>query len=273
MSGFIYKNKSTDTILESTRLILVSFSQLESITGSSRESVVGNSTLTRQFPNEYGTMSSALTFNYALIKSDKTPFTVEEQIEVERWLSSPKYSSKLQIIDCDGIEDTLYYGKFIKTDWYPCVGGWYGVAFTFENKHAYPHRHFEHTFNINGNDTITFNCQSDELEEYIYPIVMITAQDSTEELTITNRTDNNNSISMRCLDRIENVMDCNLCMLYDRGNKNLIGFDDVGWSDVGNIYWIRLVPGENIFDITGATGTVQITFSYDAPYKKVGGWL
>ena len=47
MSGFIYKNKSTDTILSSSKLILVSFDVLDSIQGSDRESVTGESTLIR----------------------------------------------------------------------------------------------------------------------------------------------------------------------------------------------------------------------------------
>lgn len=270
MSGFIYKDKSTDTILNSSKLVLVSLSQFESVTGSSRESIVGNPTLTRQFPNEYGTMSSNLVFDYALVKANNEPFTVEEQIEVERWLSSPKYSSKLQVIDCDGNESVLYYGKFIKTDWYACVGGWYGVSFTFENKYAYPNKHFEHTFNIDGNGTITFNCESDELEEYIYPVISVTATEATEQVTIVNTTDNNNTVSFRALDRLETIIDCNLCILQDGTTSGVIGFDDIGWSDVGNIYWPRLIPGENTFEITG---TVKIVISYDAPHKKVGGWL
>lgn len=270
MSGFIYKDKSTDTILASSKLVLVSFSRLESIIGVTRESIVGNTTLTRPFPNEYGTTTDSLVFDYALVKVNNKPFTNEEQIEVERWLSSPKFSSKLQIIDNNGLETALYYGKFTKTEWHPCIGGWAGVTFTFENKGAYPYKHFSHTFNINERGTITFNCESDELEEYIYPVISITATENTEQVTIVNITDNNNVLSLRALDRLEIIMDCDICMLKDATVDGVINFSDIGWSDIGNIYWLRLVPGENILEITG---TININISYDAPYKKVGGWL
>lgn len=270
MSGFIYKGKSTDTILPSSKLFLVTFSQFESLTGSNRENIVGNTTLLRPFPNEYGTKSSNLIFDYALVKVNNEPFTDEEQIEVERWLSSPKFSSELKIINNDGIVTTLYYGKFTRTEWHSCLGGWAGVTFTFENKGAYPYKHFEHTFNINGSETISFNCESDELEEFIYPVISITATEATEQVSIINMTDNNNSVSLRALDRLEIIMDCNLCMLQDATTSGVISFSDIGWTDVGNIYWLRLIPGENTLEVIG---TVNITITYDAPYKKVGGWL
>lgn len=270
VNGFTYKGKSTESILSSSALILVSLSQLDSVTGSSRESVVGNSSLTRQFPNEYGTMSDKLTFEYALIKKNEEPFTDEEQVTIESWLSSPKFSSELKVIDCDGTEAAIYYGKFTNTEWHTCAGGWSAVVFTFENKYAYPYKHFTHTFNISGSQTISFNCQSDELEEYVYPIITITATEETEQVTIVNKTDDDNTLTLRALDSLPITMDCNLCMLTDETTNGVVDFKDVGWNDVGNIYWPRLVSGINTLSITG---TIQLVISYDAPYKKVGGWL
>lgn len=62
MKGFIYKEQSTENILSSSKLILVTFDSLKSITGSERENIVGEKTLTRHIPNEYGTKTSNLIF-------------------------------------------------------------------------------------------------------------------------------------------------------------------------------------------------------------------
>ena len=67
MKGFIYKEQSTENILSSSKLILVTFDSLKSITGSERENIVGEKTLTRHIPNEYGTKTSNLIFEYALV--------------------------------------------------------------------------------------------------------------------------------------------------------------------------------------------------------------
>ena len=49
-----------------------------------------------------------------------------------------------------------------------------------------------------------------------------------------------------------------------------LSFEDAGWSDVGNIYWLRLIPGENVITVGSPC---EITFNYDVIRKKVGGWL
>ena len=270
MKGFIYKEQSTENILSSSKLILVTFDSLKSITGSERENIVGEKTLTRHIPNEYGTKTSNLIFEYALVKSNFEPFTDEEQIIVERWLSSPKFSSDVDIIDCDGNIIATYCGKFTKTDWVLFSGGWAGVTFTFENNSAYPKRHFSNSFSISNNGTINLNCITDELEEYIYPTIKITQPNQTSKVTITNVTDNNNSFTLNALDRLQIIMDCQHCILKDTSTSGIVNFSDLGWKDVDNIYWLRLLPGINEIQVIG---TANIEISYDSPYKKVGGWL
>jgi len=270
MSGFIYKGKSTESVISSSPLMLATFNFSDSMTGSKRENIIGNTTLTRPIPNEYGTQSSALTFEYALVKKTREPFTDEEQIIVETWLSSPKFSSGLQIIDCEGNEVCTYCGKFTSTEWKPCCGGWAGVIFTFENNSAYPKRHFEHTCNVTGSLKFDLNCQSDELEEFVYPVVEIFEPNETATVTIKNITDNNNTMTLRAFQRLPITLDCEHCIPTDKTTNGVISYSDLGWRDVGNIYWLRLYPGINEIEITG---NVEMTISYDAPYKKVGGWI
>jgi len=51
---------------------------------------------------------------------------------------------------------------------------------------------------------------------------------------------------------------------------DIVKYKDLGWGDVGDIYWLRLLPGNNTLVLEG---DVALEISYYAPYKKVGGWL
>ena len=268
MSGFTYKGYSTNTILDS-KLILATFSALDDVQGHIRDNLIGETTMTRPIPNEYGTQYQNPTFEYCLIKNNNSPFTDEEQITIERWLTSPKFSSPLEIIDCDGNVLIVYDGKFIETNWIVTEGGYAGVRFKFQSASPYPYRNYTKTFEIRGNNTIVLNCESDELEEYTYPTIEFYAPSSTNNVTITNTTDDNNSLTIRALDRLRITMDCNHCILRDE-TSGVIDFDDVGWADVGNIYWLRLLSGNNILS---CSGNVDLTISYKAVVKKVGDWL
>ena len=47
-----------------------------------------------------------------------------------------------------------------------------------------------------------------------------------------------------------------------------------GWDTIDNIYWPRIVPGQNTW-VLKATGDVgcKVTVKYNAPYKRVGGYM
>lgn len=269
MSGFNYKGYSTNTILD-TKLVLATFSALDDVYGHQRDNLIGETTVTRPIPNEYGTQYQNPTFEYCLIKVDNSPFTESEQITVERWLTSPKFSSPLEIIDCDGNVTVVYDGKFTQTNWVVTGGGYAGVTFTFQSASPYPYHNYTKEYQIRGNSTFTLNCESDELEEYTYPVVEFYAPSATNNVTITNVTDGNNSLTIRALDRLRITMDCDHCILKDTTNDGVVDFEDVGWGDVGNIYWLRLLAGENTLS---CSGNVDLTISYKAVVKKVGDWL
>lgn len=270
MSGFIYNGKSTENILESSRLLLASFDGLNDITGVDRENIIGETTLTRPISNEYGTKNNRLLFEYSLVKENGDPFTETEQVLVEKWLTSPKLSKNLEIIDCDGQTGTIYCGKFISTKWKPVSNGWAGVIFSFENNSAYPKRNFTHNYEIRTSGKITLDCKSDELEEYIYPVLSVYEPFETANVSITNITDNSNTMTIRAYDSLPMVFNCKHCIPTDATTNGIISYKDLGWTDIGNIYWLRLLPGVNEIQVTG---DANITISYDCPYKKVGGWL
>lgn len=271
MNGFIYNGQSTKNIIGSSELILATFDSVDSVTGHERDNVSGEPTISRSIANEYGTQYQSLEFEYGLIKKNKSSFSTEEQRIVERWLTSPKLSQELQIIDCNGdLVDGIYHGKFLSTEWYPSKDGWVGLMFKFQNNTAYPTMHFSEMYQIRGMDIVTINCPSDELEEYIYPIIKITEPTETAEVSIQNVTDNNNTMKIVARHALPMIFDCQHCIPSDGTSSGIFTYDDLGWTDVGNIYWLRLLPGDNTIRITG---NADITFEFDYPYKKVGGWL
>lgn len=271
MSGFIYNGKSTDTIIDSSKLVLATFNEVTEIFGHERENVVGETSITRSNANEYGTRYTLPMHEYCLMKEDGTVFTENEQEAVETWLSSPKFSSALQLFNCNGSNGNIYEGKFIYTDWVVSAGGFIAVNFRFQCSKPYSYIVHAHSYTAtSGGISVTIDCGSDELEEYVYPVVTIYAPNSTNNVTITNRSDDSNSLTIRALHRLNITLDSEHCMLYDVTQSSVIDFDDVGWEDVGNIYWLRLLPTENILRIEG---DAQVTITYKSVSKKVVDWL
>lgn len=60
-------------------------------------------------------------------------------------------------------------------------------------------------------------------------------------------------------------IDCQHLKIYDITNS-IVTFEDLGISDVDDIYWPRLAYGDNIFEFTG---DAEFEISYREP-RKVG---
>lgn len=293
MSGFEYNGQSTQTII-GTPLILVSTESLGNIVGSSRSKVEGNITISRPITNEYGTTHDPLSFTYSLMKSDLEPFSTEEQIAVERWLTSPKLSSELRITDCNG-DVYSYFGIFLNTEWTIGNGDFAICTFTFQvnGRHAFRYYEFTGTSNLYENPDdptevtsvadqffMYIDCDSDELEEYVYPKIEYTpvGRSYDSSVLINNIVDTEYQEMQIITQRYSTiVIDARHCILgeYVQGvttnqKLNFLKFKDLGLEDVGNIYWPRLIPGRNILLVVGH---VDMKVSYYVPIKKVGGWL
>lgn len=399
MKGFVYNGKSTEDIL-SVPLILATFDSQEAIIGVSKEDNIGTQTITRESPNEYGSVNTLPPFSYGLIKSDKTCFTDEEQRIVETWLTSPRFSKELYLFGYESVVcslsndvtynyadgksissisdsmnqtisyeydskgkliketdgngntiiynytnelltsstdkfgttsyiyddynnlikivypngDTSYYeydqsgrlikslesnyekltiidlanqnyfykGRFTGTEWHIGGNGWAGVMFTFTCATAYPYRKYCHSYDISGDTNIKINCQTDERDSYVYPILKFSNNISTGGLVkdfnfkLKSTTDNNRELKAIVQSGITIAWDCRNCIPWkylvedNNGSRSECLYSDLGWSDVGNIYWARLSYGNNDWVVTG-NGT--LTVEYDCPYKRVGGWL
>ena len=479
MKRFIYNGQSTEDILD-VPLMLATFDSIDEIQGISRDDNIGEQTVTRITPNEYGTINALPSFSYGLIKSDRSPFNGEEQRIVEKWLTSPRYSQELQVIDYNasllslrdemffdynnskdlvkgkdtfnsvidyeydvngnllfekdnngvsvsynyqdglltsssdryGITTYLYdsqrrlikilypnnrmysydysgdsscpyraiasdgdyvlytydkignvikeiysngntieyaynnnvlvssvdkrgttyyrhdsnnnliqidypdgqssyytyknnllirsvepdkytsrkniylnnqrfyyYGQFMETTWHPCCGGYAGITFTFNCRTDYPYRKYFNTFVLSGNQQISFNCATDNADDYVYPVIYFSSTSgngSDFNFSIESVSDNSKTMKAIMKSGANIVIDCQHCIIWnyadraDISTRQKYSFSDMGWNDVGNIYWVRLLPGINNWKVSG-NGILEI--EYKSQYKKVGGWL
>ena len=163
--SFTYDGQSTETVISPSKLMLVTFDGINSVVGVSRDIQKGGTTITRPVANEYGTVSNNATIEYCLIKDDFQPFNEQEQRTVERWLTSPKFSTDMVVYNTDDEEVCIYCGLFTNTSWIPHSNGYAGVEFTFECNSAYPYKQYTKEYTVTSPQIITLNCESDELNE------------------------------------------------------------------------------------------------------------
>lgn len=278
MSGFYYNGHSTANILSEELLLVSADGMVDRAMGVERESVQGEPTISRPIVNEYGTNASHLSFTYQLMKRSGEDFTPAEQRTVETWLTSPKFSSDLTLFDCDGNEFIHYYGKFTQTEWL-VHENYLAVIFTFSVNGSYGYAHHVHNIPYGGDInnptadwTFTLNCESDELEEWVYPklTVMNEVYEHDNSFVLTNTTDHGstNTMTITTARKDDFYIDCQNCIIGEQ--SGLVNFSDLGWNDVGNIYWLRLKPGNNTIVVDGV---VEFKIEYDSPVKYVGGWL
>lgn len=270
MSGFTYMGKSTDTVI-GDKLILASWDAVTETLGSERDSIIGSRTISRPIANEYGTTYTPASFTYTLIKENGEPITDAEQVTIETWLTSPKYSNTLTLFDdCSGDTIKHYRGKFVRTSWVSSGAGWAGVNFTFESVSAYAYEHRTITETVDGTKSITFDLGSDELEEYVYPVLTIYST-LNDNVIITNTTDGNSRMTVKTPPRVAVRIDCDKCIVTDDTISGVIDFEDLGWDNLENIYWLRLNSNGN--NTLTLQGNATITLDLDIANKMVGGWL
>lgn len=262
---FKYDEKTSATVL-SVPLILCFFDYPEELTGFARETIKGETTINRSVPNQYGTKYvSPPKPEFALIKEDQSVFTDNEQRIINRWLTSPKLPKWLEFKKSDN-ETTIYQGTFTDARFKPALNP-IGVICQFEFSSPYAWNFQEEHFSTAG--TYSIYVDSDETEEYVHPILTVKTE-TTTDITVKNITDNENSMNIHTYAKLPMTFDCKLCIPSDDTIQDVISYKDLGWEDVGNIYWLRLLPGENVIQITG---DADVRITYKCPHKKAGGFL
>ena len=130
---------------------------------------------------------------------------------------------------------------------------------------------FDH---VRGKYDLDVPCFSQEYEEYVYPVIEITPFFSgslPQELSVTNITDDNKEMKIDLPNNYGIRFDCKKCMVTELNtNIPVFSFKDIGWEDVGDVYWLRLKPGMNKLKVSGC---FNVRLVFYIVKKKAGGWL
>lgn len=164
-------------------------------------------------------------------------------------------------IDHDSLDELLFYYVRITGVRYQKINQYvYGITLDLECDSPFAwSQEFYYSYSINNNETLIFYNTSDDLYNYLYPIVTISSSTYIPNLTITNIDDNNRSTELTNVAANTIItMDCKNEILSIPGNTYpLNNF---------NMKWMRLVNGENKF-ISNAN--INISFRYRVA-RKVG---
>lgn len=237
-----------------------------------RELEKGDTNRYRKQANHFGTKySDVLAFTIHIIKDpeyytlfEDQSFTRSELRTVTSWLTGPQFPSLFHMYDYnDTLEEPIdYFGLFTNIESY-CYGGLYGLKLTFTCDSPYGYSE-EKVITALCQETTTVKVEnrSDELEDYLYPVIEI-IPGSAGRVTITNKTDGGRSITLSLNQNLAVTMDCQKLMIHD--HVGLIDFADLGFGDEDTVYWPRLAHGSNEIEVLG---DCTITFRFREPRKS-----
>ena len=250
-------------------------------------------------PNHFGVYySNTLTLNFLILKDcdqfynqNDYILTGEDINEVRAWLESPKMPTELYVTNNTNEESTYYYGIFTNISPFVISGDCYGfyLVFTCDSPYGYSEeKTVTCSFESSNTATATFNNLSSEKDEYLKPVITVISDDvfgADETLSITNLSDNGNTMSINLPEDIETlIIDCEKKIIKD-GNGNLIPINEIGLTtpvsseynfvsaDSFIFYWLSFVYGENQLSIelsqTNTVDTIEISAKY---IMKTGGF-
>lgn len=273
---FMYNDKN----LSDFGFIMVNSNELDSF-GLSREIIKGTNTSNKSVITHFGTKyTDVITIYFFIVKNicsvnNNCEISYHELRAIQSWLTSPKVPKTLLIkpVKYNTIE---YYGVF--TDVTPYVynglNGLY-LTFTCNSPYAFEKRNFE----IACTNSITKEiiCDTDELEEMVYPIITL-KPNASGTFSIKNVTENR-TMSFNLSNTYTNVIiDCKLKRII--ADNKVLNLFDIGWNtdeitDSNNVntgifklYWLRFLAGKNTLQFNG-NGTFNI--QYKVPIK-IGGY-
>lgn len=268
--SFTYNNKSLSDF--SHKMIIGYLDKSEDSFGLDREIVSGSTTMNRNIYHAYNTKySGKLGFQITLLHEDQKRFTENEVSEVTRWLTSPKSYRKLEFYGCDGSKNDVIYYAIVTNVTPALVGGIAGLKVDFECNTSYGFVEKEAKLDTvstssNHNASITITCDSDELEEYVYPTLLVNSSQQWENTKITNHSDNDYVMDMYDM-KGNYEINCQHQVVKQNG-KSIVLSKLFKMDTLKKLYWLRLKPGENKIE---ATGRCTIIIKWLEP-RKVGAY-
>lgn len=269
MKKFEFNGYTTENIIDK-RLLLLEFDVLESLPSSTRETEHGEYNPYREEANYYNTkITSTPTMTFALVKYDGTPFTITERSKIESILTSPTTPKPL-IITSDEDVSTKFRGTFLSPKWKIIGGKIVGCIIDFENTSQYYYDSIECENSISTSKDISINCDNDNLENYVYPKIRIKKTTIAEDIVITNKTDNNKSLTLSLSKDDDITIDCKLCKIVNNKNGKCYSLKDMKLDELDYIYWVRFLHGINELEVIGSC---DIVISAEIPKLGLGSYF
>lgn len=218
--------------------------------------------------NIYGSEpTDNITFSFCLVKDNGEEITREESIRMNRWLTSSPLPKLLKFNDkdsymlhyyavCTQIKDIIVGGRLV------------GKELNFETNSPFAFMpKIEKTFDVTDNLTFSLYNTADTYDGIYYPTVTVSAPSGS--ITIENKTDKKSvTLDLTAL-AAENpgsgklTLDSSHMTILDSCSR-LVSAAQIGWNEayqsyvsasgeyMKQIYWLRLLPGLNEFQITGS---------------------
>lgn len=243
--------------------------------GLSREILKGENTMSRPIANHYGTKyNDVISFDITFVKNSQKPFNHDEIREINAWLTSTKIPTLLYIDDDEEDETVYHFGVFTSTT-NVYTAGITALTYTFTSNSPYGwSKEYSYKRVCSENTSLILNNNSDDLEDFVYPSILINGSKGTN-ITISNLTEIEEfSLTLSCEQLYINSKYHQIYSYY-ADKKVLLSLSDLGWNEetqesiadgTKSIYWFRLLPGENKISVSGAC---EITFTYRVPIKAV----
>ena len=249
--------------------------------GMSREILRGSMNRYRITPNHMGTAyQEPLVFTISMVKdqcssADEYVFTEDEVDAIVSWLTEPQYPTLFHMYDeePDVYKKYDYFGLFSDIQTITNNEEVIGFTMTFTTNAPYawePEKTISYSSSTTGSTTLTIPVNTSERGLPIWPTITITPNiDATTvgtRVPVTIRSEEDDRQMDLKLTKLRHVIDCRRAMIT--GPNGLIHFTDLGISDVGDMYWLRLYNGNNRITISGEA---EITISFREP-RKVGAY-
>lgn len=217
-------------------------------------------------------------------------FSQDDINSVRKWLESPKLPKEL-ICKKDDSEQISYFGVFQQAQPFLVETVCYGIYFTFQCNAAHGYSPIQKKeFSLSSSTTVngTFECSTSDKYSYTFPIINIyinSAITNKGKLTITNKTDNNSSMSFNIPNTDYITINTKTKQIYKK-DGTLLDFDSLGWnsssifdysalfSNTVSLYWLRLLDGTNNITFTQTVANAISKIEIQARFiRKADGFL